>query len=131
VGMTSTEANVYKPGVCNIGPAEIRQRQRVGYIGLAVTVVFLVVTFAFGWATPWRLFAFVPAVASASGFLQAQLHFCARFGAKGLFNFGQLGAEENVMEAEFHRKDQRKAALILVLSVAIGIVIALLAWLIP
>jgi hypothetical protein len=129
--MTSTQANVYQPGVCNIGPAEIRRRRTLGYIGLAVAIVFLVVAFALGWATPWRLFVFLPAVASASGFLQAQLHFCARFGARGLFNFGQLGSEENVMDAAFRRKDQRKAALIIVLSIIIGVVIALVAWLIP
>jgi hypothetical protein len=129
--MTSTQANVYQPGVCNIGPAEIRRRRSTGYIGLAVAIVFLVVAFALGWATPWRLFVFLPAVASASGFLQAQLHFCARFGAQGLFNFGQLGSEENVLQAEFRRKDQRKATLIIVLSIIIGVVIALVAWLIP
>ncbi|MEJ1229464.1 MAG: hypothetical protein WDM88_00705 [Galbitalea sp.] len=126
-----TQANVYQPGVCNIGPAEIRRRRSAGYIGLAVTVVFLVVAFAFGWASPWRLFVVLPAAMSASGFLQARLHFCARFGARGLFNFGALGSEEAVHEAEYRRKDQRKAVLILVLSAAIGIVVALIAVLIP
>jgi len=30
--------NVYIPGVCNIGPAEIAMRKRVGWGALAVTV---------------------------------------------------------------------------------------------
>jgi hypothetical protein len=126
-----TQTNVYQPGVCNIGPAEIRRRRMSGYIGLAVTIIFLVLAYALGWAAPWRLFVFVPVALAASGFLQAQLHFCARFGAQGLFNFGQLGSEENVMDAEFRRKDQRKAALIIVLSVVIGAVVAVAALLVP
>ncbi len=122
---------MYQPGVCNIGPAEIRQRRALGYVGFAGTVVFLVLAFALGWSTVWRLFVVVPAAASAMGFLQAQLHFCSGFGARGLFNFGELGAGESVLEAEFRRKDQRTAARIVALSLAIGIVIALVAWLIP
>jgi hypothetical protein len=117
--------------VCNIGPAEIRRRRRTGYIGIAVAVVFLVIAYALGLAAPWRLFVFLPAVLSATGFLQAQLHFCVQFGTRGLFNFGELRTEENVMDAEFRRKDQRKAALIVVLAVAIGLVAALVVFLIP
>ena len=33
-----TTTNLYQPGVCNIGPAEIRARRRTGWIGLAVAV---------------------------------------------------------------------------------------------
>ena len=126
-----TQSSLYQPGVCNIGPAEIRQRRTFGLGALAVTVVFLILAFALGWPAPWRLFVLLPAAASASGFLQAQLHFCARFGASGLFNFGALGSEESVMETEFRRKDQRKAVQILVLSALAGIVVAIIAFLIP
>lgn len=122
---------VYQPGVCNIGPAEIRRRRVSGYLGLAVGAVFLVIAFAFGWPAPWRLFVFLPAMLSASGFLQAAFHFCVRFGTRGLFNFGELGAEEAVHETEYRRKDQRKAIQILVLSVLIGAVVAILAFLVP
>jgi hypothetical protein len=123
--------NVYQPGVCNIGPAEIRSRRRFGWIGLVVTVVFLVLAFALGWPAPVRLVAFLPAVAGANGFLQAAFHFCVQFGTRGLFNFGELGHEENVMEVEFRRKDQRKAVQIIVYSVLIGAVVAVVAFLIP
>ena len=126
-----TLTNVYQPGVCNIGPAEIRQRRRIGYGGLVVTVVFLIVAFALGLAAPWRLFVLLPAAAAANGFLQAQLHFCVGFAMSGLFNFGELGTEETVYEKDYRRKDQRKAILIVGLSAAIGIVVALLAFLVP
>jgi hypothetical protein len=126
-----TQTNVYQPGMCNIGPAEIRQRRSLGYAGLAVTIVFLALAFALGWSAPWRLFVLIPAAAGANGFLQAQLHFCVGFATRGLFNFGELGSEETVYEAEYRRKDQRKAALIVVLSVVIGVVVALAAFLVP
>jgi hypothetical protein len=128
--MTLT-ANQYQPGVCNIGPAEIRQRRRVGWIGLAVAVVFLALAFALGIPAPYRLLVFLPIAMGASGFLQAGMHFCARFGASGLFNFGDVGPTESVMEADFRRADQRKAVQIIVFTVIIAAVVAVVAFLVP
>jgi hypothetical protein len=54
-----------------------------------------------------------------------------RFGTQGLFNFGDLGTQEAVHEKEYRRKDQRKAILIVVLSVAIAAVVAVGAFLVP
>jgi len=129
--MTSTQATLYQPGVCNIGPAEIHTRRRFGWIGLAVTVVFLAVAFATGIPAPWRLFVVLPAAAGANGFLQAAMHFCVGFAQKGLFNFGELGSEETVYEADYRRKDQRKAVTIIALSLLIAIVVAVAALLVP
>ena len=126
-----TKAAVYQPGVCNIGPAEIRRRRMSGYAGLAVAVVFLVVAFALGWAAPWRLLVALPVFLSAQGFLQAAFHFCVGFASRGLYNFGDLGSEETVQDAEFRRKDQRKALLISLLAFAIAAVVAVVAYLIP
>jgi hypothetical protein len=126
--MTST--NVYQPGVCNIGPAEIRQRRRLGWIGLAVSVVFLVLAFALGFPPAFRLLVALPAGMAATGFLQGAFHFCVRFGTQGLFNFGAIGAEEAVYEAEYRKADQRKAVLIIVLSLAIAVVTAVVAFLV-
>ncbi len=126
-----TMTNVYQPGVCNIGPAEIRQRRRLGWIGLAVIVVFLVLAFALQFPAPFRLLAALPAGMAATGFLQGAFHFCVRFGTQGLFNFGELGTEEAVHEAEYRKKDQRKAIQIAVLSLLIAVLVAVAAWLIP
>ena len=129
VGMTKTAE--YQPGVCNIGPAEIRRRRMWGWLGLGIAVVFLVLAFALDWAAPWRLLVALPVLMSAQGFLQAGFHFCVSFASRGLYNFGALGTEETVMEAEFHRQDLRKALLITVLSFAIAAVVAVVAFLIP
>ncbi len=122
---------VYQPGVCNIGPAEIRKRRMSGWVGLAIAVGFLVLAFALDWAAPWRLLVALPVFLSAQGFLQAAFHFCVGFASRGLYNFGALGSEETVQEAEFHRADLRKAALITVLAFAIAVVVAVGAYFIP
>ena len=126
-----SETAVYQPGVCNIGPAEIRRRRTSGYVGLGVAVVFLVIAFALGWGAPWRLLVALPVFLSAQGFLQAAFRFCVGFASRGLFNFGELGSEETIHDREFRRKDQRKALLITVLAFAIAAVVSVLAYLIP
>jgi hypothetical protein len=64
------------------------------------------------------------------GFLQAAFHFCAGFGSRGLYNFGtEVGKTETVQQAEFRRKDQRKALLISLYSALIGIAVAALGFL--
>ena len=132
--MTQTDVmstNVYQPGVCNIGPAEIRQRRMSGYLGLAIAVVFLVLAFAVGWPAWVRLLVALPVALAATGFLQAAFHFCVKFGTQGLFNFGEIGTQEAVHEAEYRRKDQRKALLIVGLTALIAAAVAVVAFLIP
>lgn len=126
-----TETTTYQPGVCNIGPAEIRERRRAGWFGLVAALVFLAIAFALDWAPVWRLLVVIPAAFSAGGFLQGAFHFCVKFGTRGLFNFGELGTEEAVHEAEYRRKDQRKAVLIAGLSALIAVAVAIVAYLLP
>ena len=102
-----------------------------GWIGFAITVVFLVLAFALGFPPVFRPLVLLPAVAGANGFLQGAFHFCVRFGTQGLFNFGDIGKEEAVHEVEYRKADQRKAIQIVVYSLVIGIVIALVAFFIP
>ncbi len=125
----STANQAYVPGVCNIGRAEISQRMRFGYIGLAVLVVLWAVFIVFGVAAPWRFFLFLPATSGAAGFLQAAFHFCAGFGFKGVFNFrAAVGETDTVEQADFRRKDRAKALQIVGLSVLVGVVIALIGY---
>jgi hypothetical protein len=116
----------YVPGVCNIGPAEIKRRRQGGWLGLGATILLWAAFWYFRVPAPWRLLLFFPAAMSATGFLQAALHFCAGFGMRGVFNFGpSVGKTETVEQAEFRRKDQRKAIQIFLYSVLIGIVVAI------
>ena len=121
-----TTKNVYVPGVCNIGGAEIRERLRFGWGGLVVTVVLAAAFFVFRVPAPWRFFLFLPATLAAVGFLQAAFRFCANFGMRGVFNFGpEVGKTDTVEQAEFRRKDRAKAFQIVSFSVLIGVVVAL------
>lgn len=112
--------NAYIPGVCNIGPAEIRRRRASGIGGAVIAAGVLAATLATGAPKPLRLLVVLPAAAGASGFIQAATHFCAGFGMRGVFNFGDTGSTDTVDQAEFRREDQRTAQQILGASLAIG-----------
>ena len=119
----------YIPGVCNIGPAEIRMRRLSGWIALVFTILLWGGFFLFRVPAPWRLLLFLPATGSAVGFLQAAMHFCANFGKRGVFNFGaEVGKTDTVEQAEFRRKDRAKALQILLYSSLIGIGVAAAAY---
>src|SRR6266545_8360360 len=90
----------YIPGTCNIGPAEIARRMRIGHIGLAVTVLLGVVLLALGAAAPWRLLLALPATAAAAGYLQARSRFCFDYGFRGVYNFDALGHHQRVAAEE-------------------------------
>lgn len=122
----------YIPGVCNIGPAEIRMRRASGLFGAGVTIIMFALFYVVSVDPMIRLLIFVPAVLGAAGILQAQLHFCAKFGMSGLFNFGDdIRRQESVDQAEYRRKDQRKAIMIITGSASIALGVALIAYWLP
>ena len=116
----------YVPGTCNIGPAEIAMRRRVGHTGLIATVVLAAVLLAVDAAPAWRLLLALPAGLAAAGYLQAWLRFCANFGFRGVYNFDALGHEQRVAAEEARAQDRRRAILVGVGSAAIGLAVALL-----
>jgi hypothetical protein len=121
----------YVPGVCNIGPAEIARRRRAGHMGLAVTLVVLAGLVAIDAPPAARLILVLPAAAGASGYLQAWLRFCAGFGARGIFNFGELGNADEVVDPVARARDRAKARGIGLASLAIGIVVAVPPFVLP
>lgn len=128
----SDEAAHYVPGACNIGPAEIRQRQVVGWTALAVTVGLWIALGVFAAAPIWRLALFVPASIAATGFLQAASHFCATYGVLGVSNVGPgVGKTERVRQAADRHKDRRAAIKIIAISVLSGVAVAATAYFIP
>ena len=121
----------YTPGVCNIGPAERRQRITIGWVGAAVTVLTVIAFVVFQTPDPWRVLVAIPAVTAANGFLQYAMHFCVNFAMRGLYNLGAMGAHENVVDAEMRRADQRKGLLIIGYSLLIGAAVVAIAVLLP
>ncbi len=125
------DADQYVPGVCNIGPAEIASRRRSGHVGVIAALVLLVVLVAIGAPPIARLLIALPVAVGASGYLQAWLKFCAGFGAAGVFNFGDRGTTNAVVDAEARRRDRVKAFQISGAAFAIGIVAGVVAVLLP
>ena len=121
----------YRPGVCNIGPAEIARRRRAGHVGLLVTVAACAVLVAIDAPPLARLILILPAATAASGYLQAWLKFCAGFGSRGIFNLGPVGDTQQVVDEEARARDRARAKRIGLASLAIGVAVGVLAAVIP
>lgn len=124
-------ASGYEPGICNIGPAEIRRRRRIGYLGLAGAVALGAVLLAVD-APAWaRLAVAAPVTIGLSGFIQARARFCAGFGMAGLQNMGGLGEQVAVEDSEARAADRRKALSINAASIGGGLAAAVAFALLP
>jgi hypothetical protein len=117
----------YVPGTCNIGPAEVARRRRVGHLGLALTALLAVILLALGAARPWRLLLALPATMAAAGYLQARLRFCFDYGFRGVHNFDALGHQQRVAAEAARAADRRRALAVALASLAVGLAVALLA----
>jgi hypothetical protein len=73
----------------------------------------------------------IPVAVSASGYLQAYLKFCAGFGSRGIYNFGDVGTTDKVADATAKALDKAKANRIGLASFAIGLAVAVVAVLLP
>lgn len=101
-------------------------RRTAGWFGIAVTIVLSVIFIVFRVAAPWRLFLFLPAVLSATGFLQARMSFCVNFGMRGVENFGdKVGKVITVADPISRRLDRRRSIRIMGYSAGIALVVAL------
>jgi hypothetical protein len=121
----------YRPGVCNIGPAEIDRRRRAGHLGLLVTVVLFAILIVANAPPILRPLLALPAIVAASGYLQAWSRFCAGFGARGIFNFGPVGPVESVPDVDARARDRVRARQIGLASLAIGVGVAVVAVALP
>lgn len=121
----------YRPGVCNIGPAEIARRRMAGHAGLIATLGLLAILVVVGAPPLTRLLVILPAAASASGYLQAWLKFCAGFGSRGIFNFGPVGVTQPVLDDDARARDRARANRIGLASLVIGVAVGVTAAVIP
>ena len=121
----------YQPGVCNIGPAEIRRRRMTGHVGLAAALALLAMLVAASAPDVLRLLVIPSAAVSASGYLQARLRFCANYGWRGIFNVGEIGDDVRVTDRRAVAADRRKAQRIGLGSLAIGLVAGIVAVVLP
>jgi len=121
----------YIAGSCNIGKAEVRQRQIVALIGLFLSVSALI-GFVTSSASPSiRLGIFLPLTVFSIGWIQSRKRFCLAYGFLGTFNFGRLGKISRVADKASLAADRKTAITILVQSLALAAVLTLIVYLLP
>jgi len=121
----------YIPGTCNIGKGEIRRRQLVALIGLALSVTSLVGFVATGAAPSARLGIFLPLAVFAIGFVQSRRKFCLAYGFMGTFNFGKLGQLSKVSSKEALAADRKTALAILGQSLGLAALLTAIVYILP
>jgi hypothetical protein len=117
----------YVPGVCNIGPWEIRRRRAFALVGIGIAAAILAALVAVGAPAAARLVLILPLWGGAFSWLQARRRFCAAFAIAGVANFGDGdGARRSVADEAAHRADMlatlrmTRDSFLLALPVAIG-----------
>ncbi len=127
----SAAATEYVPGVCNIGPAEIARRRRGAQVGVAAAVGLFTLLVLVDAPPPVRLLVALPVAVAASSYLQVRLKFCAGFGSRGIYNFGEVGPVTQVTDPEALAKDRRRARQIGLGGAAVGLAVGVLAAVLP
>lgn len=118
----------YQPGVCNIGPEEIKRRINAGHFGAILTILLLIIFILADVPKGYRLLIAIPAMMSAIGYIQASMRFCAHFGLNSIFNFSKLGEHTKIEDKNFQLLDKRKAYQIITYSFLIGLLIGILSF---
>ena len=125
INSSDSSAGDYITGVCNIGPAEIRRRRIVMWLGVLLSLVTLA---SFGQSNASgmdRLSIALPAFVFSIGFVQSRKKFCLAFGFMGAFNFGKVGAITKVLTPEQRATDRKTALTLLAQALAITAIIVI------
>lgn len=127
---TLTSNTEYVAGRCNIGSAEITQRKRIGFVGLAIIGIGFLIYISsvfFLNLTPLLGFLFIfPGTMAAIGFIQARQKFCAAYGFSSVANVSvHLGTTIKIEDEIERNKDRNKAIIISLQSIFIGVVVAI------
>jgi hypothetical protein len=132
VTLATPEGAGYVPGVCNIGPWEIRRRRTIGVIGFAAAFVLLAALVAAGAPPIARLLVLLPLWGGALSWLQARRRFCAGFAMAGISNFadGEAGRRA-VTDPASHRADVQATMRMTRDSFLIALPITIVAVLLP
>jgi len=121
----------YIPGTCNIGHKEIKARRNVAIFSTVLTIIVIALLLIFHADKLWRLTLFIPAASSIISFQQWYNKFCVKFGIEGVFNFGEIGKTFSVEQKENFQKDRRKAWKMINIGIVVGLILAILFYLLP
>jgi len=121
----------YIAGTCNIGKSEIRQRQIVALIGLALSISALIGFITTQASPSVRLGIFLPLAIFSIGWVQSRKKFCLAYGFLGTFNFGRLGKVSRVADKASLAADRKTAVSVLMQSLGLAAILTLIVYLLP
>jgi len=121
----------YIPGACNIGKGEIRRRQIVALIGIALSISSFITLISTNAPRGARLGIFVPLAVASIGWVQSRRKFCLAYGFMGTFNFGKLGQLSRVADSASRAADRKTALSILLQAGAYAAVVTAIIYLLP
>lgn len=100
----------YRPGLCNIGPAERRVRYVVGAVSFLIAAGLIVAVLVLSLPRWVLLLTALPLFGGFIGYYQGRAAFCVRFALSGVYNVGaDLGDRRPVSAAAAARRDRRRA----------------------
>lgn len=124
--------DAYVPGVCNIGPWEVRRRRLFGVLGIAAGVALFAAMTVKGAPQLARLVLLFPFWGGAFSWLQARRRFCAAFAMEGITNFGEGEASRRrVTDEAAHRADMQATLRMTRDSLVVGLAITAVAVVLP
>lgn len=109
---------------CNIGPDEIARRRRSAIAASIILAIVMIVIVALDVPTAARFLLWPIATGVAVTWLQVGHRFCVAFGALGLENFGRLGKQVRVDQAQ-RAADRRRALQLIGEGAVIGLALTL------
>jgi len=117
-------SDTYIPGTCNLGKAEVRRRQFVAFLGLALSTFSAVGLWQGSMLA--RLTIILPLFVFAVGFVQSRRKFCMAYGFAGAFNLGRLGELSKVQDPADRAADRKTALSILGQAALLALALTLL-----
>jgi hypothetical protein len=122
----------YEAGACNIGTEEIARRRAAAVGAAAVAVLLWAILVTLGAPHLARLLVVIPASAAAISALQVRNRFCVNYATRGLYNTdGPAGRTQRVSDAVARRVDRARAYRMIATGVTVGLLVGLLAVLVP
>ena len=109
----------YVPGQCNLGPEEIRRRMNIGWLGVALTLLVVIVLEIFDASRIYRIIVLPTIGVALSGFLQARHRFCYLYGWRGVFSIAGRKKFEKVVGSAELKKD-RNTAISIIIKMLLG-----------
>ena len=121
----------YIPGACNIGKGEIRQRQIVALIGLAISISSFIALISTSAPRGARLGIFIPLAVASIGWVQSRKKFCLAYGFMGTFDYGKLGQLSKVSDSASRAADRKTALSILFQAGAYALIATAIIYALP